>query len=511
MSKRFYDVIVLGADLGPLLAAALLAKRGFRVLVLGCDTQEDTYEEAGLRLPRWPSYFGVGGTPIVRRVFADLGTWQILRRKLAPLEPRYQVVLPHVRLDVTADRERCREELAREFGDAARAAEAFYARLGTLGAGLDRFLGEDLVLPPDGFWERRRFLRASLQNPFGAQGDAADVWGDIPEDHPFRLCVAAQVRWATHADPDAITPLQVARLHASWLDGGALPEGGPSGLRAFLRERIALHGGEIALGEDVAEIALRRGRAVGVRLVRDEEVTGAQYVVAGVETERLVRLFGEDGAPAVLAEAAAACAPAYRRFTCNLVVRRVVVPVGMARHVIVLPDPTFPPIEDNLLLVEVVPLDEERAAICTLVCARADRVATEPEYPGKLAARIERRLERLFPFLDRHLLRRSSPWILPADAGGEGAARVAPAERTARSPERMPTVPRIPHSSTLGLTCLSHRLAGRNLLLTGRDVIPGLGDEGLFLSAWTVAGIITQKDPRRVRLKRELSSALEAP
>ena len=34
MSTRFYDVIVLGAELGPLLAAAILAKRGFRVLVL---------------------------------------------------------------------------------------------------------------------------------------------------------------------------------------------------------------------------------------------------------------------------------------------------------------------------------------------------------------------------------------------------------------------------------------------------------------------------------------------
>jgi hypothetical protein len=88
--------------------------------------------------------------------------------------------------------------------------------------------------------------------------------------------------------------------------------------------------------------------------------------------------------------------------------------------------------------------------------------------------------------------------------------RVSPAERLARSPARMPCVPRVPHGSALGLTCLSHRFAGRHLFLTGRDVIPGLGDEGVFLSAWTVARIISQKNPRRVRLRRELGSMIES-
>ena len=146
MSTRFYDVIVLGADLGPLLTAAILAKRGFRVLVLGCDTLDDTYEEEGLRLPRWPSYFGVGESPIVRRVFSDMGLWQIVRRKLQPLDPSYQVVLPRVRLDVTRDHARYMEEIAREFPEAARGVESFYARIAPLNTALDAFLADDLPL-----------------------------------------------------------------------------------------------------------------------------------------------------------------------------------------------------------------------------------------------------------------------------------------------------------------------------------------------------------------------------
>jgi len=508
VSTRFYDVIVLGAELGPLLAAAILAKRGFRVLVLGCGTLDDTYEEDGLRLPRWPSYFGVGESPIVRRVFSDMGLWQIVKRKLQPLEPSYQVVLPRVRLDVTRDRARTMEEVAREFPDAAGAVEAFYGRVDSLNTALDAFLTEELPLPPDGFFERRRFQRAAVQNPFGPYGDGAGLWSGIAEDHPFRLTVQAQVRCASWADPDALGPLQVVRLHASWRNHGAMPEGGLAGLRAFLRERIALHAGEIALEDGAEEIILRRGRAIGVRRRRDEEPTGCQYVVAGLDLERLLGMFGERGVPEALAETAAECRPRYRRFTCNLVVRSAVVPVGMARHIFFLPEPGFPPIEDNLLFVEVGPLDAERSVVCTQAFALAGRIASDPRYLEDLERRIVSRLEWLFPFLDRHLLRISSPWILPEPLR-EGA-RVPPAEREARSPARMPCVPSVPHGSTLGLTCLSHRLAGRHLYLTGRSVIPGLGDEGVFLSAWAVARIITQKDPRRVRLRRELGSVIES-
>jgi phytoene dehydrogenase-like protein len=509
MSKRFYEVIVLGADLGPLLAAAVLAKRGFRVLVLGCGTPEETYEEEGFVLPRGPSYFGAGGTPIVRKLFADLGLSQVFKRRLGPLEPRYQVVLPGVRLDVTGDRDRYREECAREFPDAARAIEGFYERLSAQSEDLDRFLTDELPLPPGGFLERRRFQRALLQNPFGLYEGGGDVWGEVPEGHPFRQAVLAQVRFASHADPEGLTPMQVCRLHGSWWFHGALPEGGRAGLRAFLRERIALHTGEVALGEGIAEIAVRRGRAVGVRLAGEQEVTGAEYVVCGLEADRLPGLFGEGGTPGAIAATAAACRARHRLFTANLVVRRAVVPVGMARHVLFLADPGYPPVEDNLLFIEVVPAGEVHSVVCVHAFARADRVERDVAYPRALMERITRRLEDLFPFLDRHLLFRSSPWILPDDLRSGPATRVSTIEREARSPERMPAVVRPPEGAVLGLTCLPHRPGPRNLLLTGRDVIPGLGDEGIVLSAWAVARMITQKDPRRVRLRQELGSALE--
>ena len=39
----YYDVVVLGTDLAPLTCAALLSKRGFRVAVLGQQTDRPDY------------------------------------------------------------------------------------------------------------------------------------------------------------------------------------------------------------------------------------------------------------------------------------------------------------------------------------------------------------------------------------------------------------------------------------------------------------------------------------
>lgn len=335
------------------------------------------------------------------------------------------------------------------------------------------------------------------------------MWADIPAGHPFRLAVAAQVRFATHSDPDVQTPMQIARLHSSWLADGSLPDGGLAGLRAFLCERISLHGGEVALDGAVSEIVVRRGRVAGVRRAGEEDVTGAQYVIVGIDAARLPPLFADRGVPEAFPGFVAARRPKYRLFTRNVVVRPEAIPEGMARHVFFVPDPPYPPIEDNHLFIEVVPLQSDAAVVCARSFAPTGRIESDPDYLDSLARRIDARLEWLFPFMDRHVVLRSSPWILPSDLCADPSRRSALLERAARSPDRMPSVPHVPQDATLGLTCLPHRVACRNLLLTGPEVIPGLGDEGTFMSAWTVARIVTEKDPRPARLRRDAAPKFE--
>ena len=55
MDTNFYDVIVCGAELAGLVAAALLARRGLRVLLLGHDTDRPSFDAGGVALSRGPA------------------------------------------------------------------------------------------------------------------------------------------------------------------------------------------------------------------------------------------------------------------------------------------------------------------------------------------------------------------------------------------------------------------------------------------------------------------------
>ena len=64
----FYDVVVLGAHLEPLLCAALLGREGLRVLVLGQGTPEPSYSLDDVEVePYSPVFVGVQ-SPVVQNV-----------------------------------------------------------------------------------------------------------------------------------------------------------------------------------------------------------------------------------------------------------------------------------------------------------------------------------------------------------------------------------------------------------------------------------------------------------
>ena len=102
-TSKHYDVVVLGADLGALAAAALLARRSWRVLVLGNGVRKPTYIYDGLVLARRPFTFLAASSPAWTRVLVELAQSQTFRRRLSALDPMLQVLGPDLRLDVPPD------------------------------------------------------------------------------------------------------------------------------------------------------------------------------------------------------------------------------------------------------------------------------------------------------------------------------------------------------------------------------------------------------------------------
>jgi hypothetical protein len=73
----------------------------------------------------------------------------------------------------------------------------------------------------------------------------------------------------------------------------------------------------------------------------------------------------------------------------------------------------------------------------------------------------------------------------------------------------MPTVHGYPVMSALGLCALPVRSPIKKLLLGSLQVCPGLGDESAFVTAWSVARIITRSDRRKEQLRRSLWTKVE--
>jgi hypothetical protein len=408
--SNHYDVVVLGTQPGPFLAGALLAKRGFRVLLLGQDDLGPTYEIAGRTLPRAPYTFLAVHSPVARRIFQELALNQLFRRRAASMDPAFQVALPKHRLDLPLDDAELDREIEREFPEVRRPVEDFHKNVLRVSAELDRILERDLVWPPESFFERREVARASAHLAFGKDGEGPDPLGEFPETHPFRLVVQAATRFAEGADPDFTTALRTSRHYASWLRGAAMVEGGWPWIRSLLADRIRTNSGEIRERERASQIILKRNVATGVRLAGSGEIVGATFVVHGGDVAGLQRLLPDRRPFEELFEKIGEPQPRWYRYTLNVVVPAEAVPVGMARDVFCVRDGRRPLVAENLLRVESgAPDADGNRLLTTEVLLPRRAIEDSTDFLQQVRERVLGALGDLVPFLGRHVLLVDSP------------------------------------------------------------------------------------------------------
>lgn len=503
VARNYYDVIVIGTQLGPLLAAALLARRGFRVLVLAHDDLPWTYTWEGHRLQQEPFMLTGTDSPAIKRVLSELSLTQIFRRRTVEHDPFFQVVLPRHRIDFTGKPELMHHELDREFPHTVRSIEAFYGVIERCNSELDKLIGSNLILPPETFFERRDLARASIHNPFAPGKTPGQLFGDLPPEHPFRVAFRGQVRWASDLDNSESSPLQLVRLHASWAQGTMAIDGGLEGLKELILDRISTHSGDVRQDLTAERIATRRGRVAGVRMAGQEEITGCNFVLMGADAHHLSQLVDTEELGKKFIPRLQQVSPSFMRYTLNLVVDSYVIPEGMARNLIYISDTSAPLEEENLLRVEAcgAPSHEART-LCIGALLPAERVQSEV-YVEEVRERILARMRWLVPFLDRHLIAVDSPHDGRKLQDYRNKREVAVGDRWTRNPSRMPTICRVDPSGPLDVTGLPHRTGLKNLLLACRQVVPGLGMEGEFLTAWGAAHIITKSDRRKRKLARD--------
>src|SRR3982751_1802318 len=149
MDTNFYDVIVCGAEFAGVVAAALLGRRGLRVLLVGHDLQRPSFEAGGITLSRGPALLPSPDAPAVARVLKELSLVQVIRRRAQPVAG-FQVTLPGHRFDVTGDAAALGRELQREWPQERASIEEAIRALDGIGAQLDPLMATEMTIPPDG-------------------------------------------------------------------------------------------------------------------------------------------------------------------------------------------------------------------------------------------------------------------------------------------------------------------------------------------------------------------------
>jgi hypothetical protein len=517
-ASRHYDVVVLGRSLGALLAAALLARREFRVLLLGQGELPSRYRVGRQVLARRSFNLLAATSPVFRRVIQELAQTQKFRRLTDALDPMFSYVGHDVRFEVPPDIDLFSREIEREFPEVRQPIAEFYADISRLNGIIDGALEREAVWPPGTLFERLETGRLATALPNLAEGDATFPLLDrLPQQHAFKGVARLPAFFACNygIDPRALPPLAMARLHGAWTRGVHALTGGEAAIEDFLIERIVAHGGACRLRSRATSLVVRRGRVVGVREDGEEEHIGTEAVVSSLNGEALAELSDGEGVTKKARENWPRVEVVGGHFTVALRVDPELWPAPLGHESFLVPKaPELPTLHVSRL-----PDGDDLEGQPKTLLVVAKSVVPDPLLDRLFGAReaVLATMREVFPFLDRHL------WLVdsPHDGLPAWVYEQTPTGRTRRQIERV----HLPEASTgpepmqprlevkplgyLGLAGEPVRGPVPGTYLLGPSVLPLLGQEGEVLAATSVVHILTSKDTKRQKRRRLMWTKLE--
>ncbi|MEA5619500.1 C-3',4' desaturase CrtD [Cronbergia sp. UHCC 0137] len=499
-------IIVIGAGIGGLTAGALLAHRGYNVLILdqaivpgGCAS---TFKRQGFT-------FDVGATQVAglepggihHRIFSEL---EIDLPPATPCDPACAVYLPGevTPINVWRDPEKWREERQRQFPGS----EGFWQLLATLFNPSWEFQGRDPVLPPRNLWDLWQLTKALRPNTlitapftFMTVGDALRLYG-LGNDYRLRTFLDLQLKLYSQVNAEETALLYAATaLSVSQLPQGLFHlQGSMQVLSDRLVESLQRDGGKLLMRHTVEQIQVENGQAIGVVIKNQKtgeiSTQAADHVVANVTVQNLVQLLGNK-TPSGYQQRVEKLPPSSGAFVVYLGVDASAIPANCPPHLQFMYDANGTIGENNSLFVSVSHPGDGRAPEGKATIIASSFVNTTPweksqDYPGLKQQYTQEAISRLSEYF--HLKPETIIHV-------EAATPRTFANYTARDRGIVGGIgQRIP---TFGPFGFANRTPINHLWLVGDSTHPGEGTAGVSYSALTVVRQICQSN-RHLQEKR---------
>lgn len=479
-TDRECDVAVVGAGIGGLTAAALLAKAGLRVIVL------EAHDRPGGFCTSWPvkarNRSPEGGPPL-RYVF-DAGVHDIsgahpagplghLLRRLGVEDriawtPVTRGALRNGRFRrLPDDADGLVALIAAEHPASAAGVAAFMAEMRGVHRDLYRGCAErGLPHIPDSV---EAVLRYPLDCPHAMRwrGRRFQEMLDRFIPDPAAQELLCLLTGYLSDRPDLLEVTQMAPVFGYWFEGGRHPAGGPQALADTLADSIRANGGDLRLRSAASRILIEGGRAVGVETADGTRIRSAAVISNADVRRTMVELVGLRHLPPGYAARCAAMRPATSAFLVTLGLDRV---PDLPALSFLLDEPSLLVAMPSALDATLAPEGHAVVTLMRLMPAEAGAPGgwnrADPGYKARKRAEGDAMIasaKRLIPDLDRRITVRQ-------DASAATFARYA----------------RTSGGAVYGLAPDQERLSRRSpipgLCLAGAGVFPGPGIEACVIS-----------------------------